>query len=158
MSDDTNITDTSTQKPTRSLTVDRRSFLKKGAVAGAGVAALYVAPKFSSAFARPAYAAATPAPLIVISAVLNFSGTGWGGWSCPPGHGIAAAFVQKPGGGTPDHPSTVYLWKPGATAPGATYPSTPFGYLYTPPEEGAIVQNGGTAQSLEIVLTCVPLP
>lgn len=93
----------------------------------------------------------------VTSAVLNFSGTGWGGWSCPAGYGIYDATVQKAGGGEPDYPiGSITLWEPGATAGGATYPNTPFGYTYTPPEEGAIVQNGGTGQSLEIVLTCVP--
>ena len=59
MTDRGNLTDKSTQQPTRSLTVDRRSFLKKGAIAGAGVTALYVAPRFSTVFARPAYASAT---------------------------------------------------------------------------------------------------
>ena len=92
----------------------------------------------------------------VTSVTLFFSSTGWGGWSCPSGFGIYSATVQKPGGGTPDYPVSITLWEPGATAGGVTYPSTPFGYTYTPPEEGAIVQNGGTGQSLQIVLTCVP--
>ena len=44
-------------KHNRSLT--RRKFLRRGAVAGLGVAALYVAPSMSSVTARPAYASIT---------------------------------------------------------------------------------------------------
>jgi len=98
---------------------------------------------------------APPADIITVqSAALNFSSTGWGGWSCP----------------TPDHPYVVsattdcslpvtqYLWQPGASAGGADYPNTPFAYTYTPPEEGSIVQNGGTSQSCHIILQCSDTP
>jgi hypothetical protein len=95
-------------------------------------------------------------PFNVVSAQLNFSSTGWGGWSCPTTHRIQSATLQKPGGGAPDYPATIYLWKPGATVGAVSYPFTPFGYTYTPPEEGAIVQNDATPQSLQLVLTCVP--
>jgi hypothetical protein len=95
-------------------------------------------------------------PFNVVSAQLNFSSTGWGGWSCPTTHRIQSATLQKPGGGAPDYPATIYLWKPGATVGAVSYPFTPFGYTYTPPEEGAIVQNDATPQTLQLVLTCVP--
>jgi predicted ribosomally synthesized peptide with SipW-like signal peptide len=98
---------------------------------------------------------APPADIITVtSSTLNFSSTGWGGWSCP----------------TPDHPYVVsattdctlpvtqYLWEPGASAGGVNYPNTPFGYTYTPPEEGSIVQNGGTGQSCHIILQCSDTP
>jgi hypothetical protein len=77
----------------------------------------------------------------VTSAVLNFSGTGWGGWSCP---NVAS--------------HTLYLWEPGATTGTVTYPNTPFGYTYGTGETGAIVQNGGTPQNAQIVLTCQEAP
>ena len=44
------------------LSIGRRKFLKRGAAVGAGLAALYVAPKMSTVVARPAYAAGTPPP------------------------------------------------------------------------------------------------
>ena len=43
--------------------IERRSFIKKSAIAGgAAAAALYVAPVMTSAMARPAYASGTPGP------------------------------------------------------------------------------------------------
>jgi hypothetical protein len=74
--------------------------------------------------------------------------TGWYGWSCPAGTQIVSASVT---GG--DYASLT-LWKPGASVPGYSYPSTPFNYTYTPPEEGAIVQNdndAGETQYLHLV-------
>ena len=59
MPDDRIGTEDSTQQPATGLTVTRRSFLKKSAIAGAGVTAVYVAPQFKSVFAGPAYASAT---------------------------------------------------------------------------------------------------
>ncbi|MBU0845703.1 hypothetical protein KKH23_00650 [Patescibacteria group bacterium] len=89
----------------------------------------------------------------VVSSPLNYSGTGWGGWSCPTGLVVVNAGVQ--GNIYPVGESVV--WKPGAsTAGGVNYPNTPFGYTYTPPEEGYIVQNGGKAQTLQIWLDCAP--
>jgi hypothetical protein len=98
-----------------------------------------------------------PATQTVISSALNYSSTGWGGWSCPAGTEIVSASVAtaSDGTGTPSYPiASLTLWEPGASVGGATYPNTPFGYTYTPPEEGAIVQNGGTGQTLYIVLEC----
>lgn len=89
----------------------------------------------------------------VVSADLHYSDTGWGGWSCPAGMVVVNAGVQ--GNIYPVGESIV--WKPGATtAGGVSYPNTPFGYTYTPPEEGYIVQNGGRAQTLQIWLDCAP--
>jgi hypothetical protein len=84
----------------------------------------------------------------VQSAPMSVSPTGWYGWSCPAGTQIVSASVS---GG--DYTSLT-LWKPGASVPGYAYPSTPFGYTYTPPEEGAIVQNdndAGETQYLHLV-------
>ncbi len=46
----------------RGLSLTRRKFLKRGAAAGIGAAALYIAPSMSSATARRAYAGITAPP------------------------------------------------------------------------------------------------
>jgi len=91
----------------------------------------------------------------VVSSPLNYSSTGWGGWSCPTGMVVVNAGIQ---GNTYPVGESV-IWRPGATtAGGVSYPNTPFGYNYTPPEEGYIVQNGGISQTLQIWLDCAPAP
>jgi predicted ribosomally synthesized peptide with SipW-like signal peptide len=106
-----------------------------------------------------------PAPpleiVTVTSNVLNFSSTGAGGWSCPSTHPqVLSAYLQDAGTDTDpnvlDH--TLYLWVPGATTGTVTYPNTPFGYTYGAGETGAIVLNGVTGQSGQIVLTCQETP
>jgi hypothetical protein len=100
---------------------------------------------------------AAPETQQVISNALNFSSTGWGGWSCPAGTEIVSADValNSDGTGTPTDPiASLTLWEPGASVSGINYPNTGTSYVYTPPEEGAIVQNGGTGQTLYIVLEC----
>jgi predicted ribosomally synthesized peptide with SipW-like signal peptide len=106
-----------------------------------------------------------PAPPLdittVTSSVLNFSSTGAGGWSCPSTHPqVLSAYLQDAGtDGDPNvAPHTLYLWVPGATTGTVTYPNTPFGYTYGTGETGAIVLNGGTPQSAQIVLTCQEAP
>jgi hypothetical protein len=97
----------------------------------------------------------------VTSAALNLSSTGAGGWSCPSAYPqVLSAYLQQAGqpGVDPAYPADLYLWVPGASAGGATYPNTPFGYTYGTGETGAIVLNGGTGQSLQIVLTCQETP
>lgn len=97
-----------------------------------------------------------PRPDIITetSADLGFAGTGWGGWSCPvPDHPYVVSATTNCTG-----PLTQYLWEPGATAGGSTYPNTPFGYTYTPPEEGSIVQMGGTGETCNIILQCSNVP
>ena len=82
------------------------------------------------------------------SSVLHYSGTGWGGWSCPAGTVVVG------GGYTPsDH--TVLISeaaKPGSAS--GLYPVYPH-YTYTPPEEGWVVQNGGVAADLVIYVDCM---
>ena len=100
----------------------------------------------------------------VTSAVLDFSSTGAGGQSCPPEYPqVLDAYLQDVG--TDGDPTvaahTLYLWVPGATTGTVTYPYTPFGYTYGtwyPGETGAIVLNGITPQSAQIVLTCQEAP
>ena len=87
----------------------------------------------------------------VTSADLQYGPTGWGGWSCPAGTQVVSAAVQ---GGTY---ASLTLWRPGASVPGYSYPTTPFGYTYnalaTPPEEGADT-NDNIGKTLVIVLQC----
>jgi hypothetical protein len=90
-----------------------------------------------------------PATHTVTSAALNYGPTGWAGWSCDTGHVVSASITDNT---SPIGP--VILWKPGATAGSYTYPTTPFGYTYAANEEGAIAQNGGTGQTVHIVLVC----
>jgi hypothetical protein len=97
----------------------------------------------------------------VTSAVFNFSGTGWAGWSCPSTYPqVLSAYLQDAGtdGDPAVAPYTLYLWVPGATTGTVTYPNTPFGYTYGSGETGAIVQNGGTPQNARLVLTCQEAP
>jgi hypothetical protein len=98
---------------------------------------------------------APPADIITVtSANLNFSATGWGGWSCSvPDHPYVVSATTNCAGSL-----TQYLWEPGATTGSVNYPNTPFGYTYTPPEEGSIVQMGGTAQTCNIILQCSDQP
>ncbi len=99
-----------------------------------------------------------PAPVTITSAQLDFGPNGWGGWSCGAGETIVSASVDTAPtkGGAVLPITSLTLWKPGATVAGATYPATPFGYTYATGEQGAIVQNGATGQSLYIVLVCQP--
>jgi len=96
-------------------------------------------------------------PILVVSSVQNFSGEGWAGWSCPPEYpnvidgGVSKTSTQP---WTPaDYPVVQGPAKPGVTVGGSTYPDYPH-YDYTPPEEGWVVQNGGTAQNLYIYVYC----
>ena len=86
---------------------------------------------------------------IVTSNLLKYGPTGWGGWSCPTGTTVfecnvnaGASIAQK------------ILWIPGATTGAVNYPNTPFGYTYTPPETGCIVQNDNDGENIYITLTC----
>ncbi|MFH1598278.1 MAG: TasA family protein [Patescibacteria group bacterium] len=91
-----------------------------------------------------------PEIITVESAMMNFSSTGWAGWSCPSAHPNVV-------GGTTDCSlplANSLAWEPGATVGIYTYPTTPFGYTYVAGEEGWIVQNGGTGQSCKIYIDC----
>jgi hypothetical protein len=98
-----------------------------------------------------------PAPpediIVVTSSTLNFSSTGAGGWSCPVDHPYVVSASNNC-----TLPHTQYVWEPGATTGTVDYPNTPFGYTYTPPEEGSIILNGGTGQSCNIILQCSDQP
>jgi len=85
------------------------------------------------------------APVTVVSSMLNFSSTGWGGWSCPAG--------MKVVGGTTDCTQPLAVSK-AANPDDPQYPAYPH-YTYTPPEEGWVVQNGGTGQSCKIYVDCL---
>lgn len=84
-------------------------------------------------------------PITVESSMLNFSSTGWGGWSCPAGTKVI--------GGTTDCIESLAISQPAKPGVG-TYPNYPH-YTYTPPEEGWVVQNGGTPQSCKIYVDCI---
>jgi hypothetical protein len=98
-------------------------------------------------------------PAIVVSNTLNFGPTGWGGWSDPTKGEVVTCFVRNVGSGEGDLAQLV-RWVPGAsvTAGGSTYtyPNTPFGYTYTPPETGYIAQNDNDHDSLQLVLVYPP--
>lgn len=81
----------------------------------------------------------------VDSSMQNFGPTGWAGWSCPAGK-------QVIGGGT-TCTLPLAISQPAKTGIG-TYPVYPH-YTYIPPEEGWVVQNGGTSQSCKIYALCV---
>jgi hypothetical protein len=86
-------------------------------------------------------------PIRVSSGPMNFSGTGWGGWSCPAGYTVV-------GGGY--EPAEHYVLVSQPAKPGVgTYPFYPH-YNYKPPEEGWVVQNGGTPATLEVYALCLP--
>lgn len=87
-----------------------------------------------------------PEIIPVQSSVFHFSGTGWAGWSCPSSHpNIVSADTTN---------CTQPLAISQAAKPGVgTYPVYPH-YTYIPPEQGWVLQNGGTSQSCYIVLQC----
>jgi hypothetical protein len=84
--------------------------------------------------------------ITVPSSTFNFSQTGWAGWSCPASHPfIVSADTSN---------CTQPLGVSQAAMPGVgTYPVYPH-YTFGPNEQGWVVQNGGTAQSCNIVLSC----
>lgn len=79
MTDDVVNTEESTEQPTSGSLVKRRTFLKKGAVAGIGVAALYMTPQFSSVYAKPAYAGITGAGVVITKRFGSLPETEFGG-------------------------------------------------------------------------------
>jgi hypothetical protein len=101
-----------------------------------------------------------PPPILVVSSLQNFSGTGWGGWSCPPEYpnvidgGVSKTNTQPfvPA----DYPVNQVAAVPGATLDGYTFPVFPhytYGTWYTG-ETGWAVHNGGTAQNLYVYVYC----
>jgi hypothetical protein len=84
---------------------------------------------------------------VATSSTLNFSSTGWGGWSCPTGTDVLAGSFSG------SQPYTLGLAKPGQTTDGATYPVYPH-YTFPANEEGVVVHNGATPQSGVITAYC----
>lgn len=79
------------------------------------------------------------------SSTFNFGPTGWAGWSCPAGTHIIGA----------ENTCTLPLTISQPAKPGIPpYPNY-FHYTYTPPEEGWVLQNGGTSQSCKLIIYCV---
>lgn len=78
---------------------------------------------------------------------LDFSSTGWAGWSCPTGTNVVGGgYISEPAG------ATVLISQ--AAKPGVgTYPTYPH-YTYTPPEEGWVVQNDKTPSRMRIYVDC----
>jgi hypothetical protein len=85
----------------------------------------------------------------VTGRALTYGSTGWGGLSCPVGTKIVSASVV----GVPAFPYTQALAKTGVSIDGYTYPVYTH-YTYTPPEEGSVVHNGPTGQTIQIVNVC----
>jgi len=95
-----------------------------------------------------------PSTQIVNSSALNYSGTGWGGWSCPAGTQIVSATATNTGGVVTM--GELVLWKAGASTGSYTYPNTPFGYTFNSGsnEQGVIAQNNGNAAPITLHLVC----
>jgi hypothetical protein len=85
--------------------------------------------------------------ITVQSNVFNLNNAGgWAGWSCPADHPYVV--------GGDDSNCTLPLAVSQPAKPGVgTYPNYPH-YNYIPPEQGWVVQNGGTAQSCYITVDC----
>ncbi|MBX3409403.1 MAG: PEP-CTERM sorting domain-containing protein [Phycisphaeraceae bacterium] len=92
------------------------------------------------------YADAPEGYAITKSSQLNFSGTGFGGWSAPNGHVVT-------GGGYEFFNSTPQLSTIGT--PGSVWPH----YTFGAEEAGWVVQNGGTQSGGHVyVISFVPAP
>jgi len=94
---------------------------------------------------NPNFRCVQPEIITVESAMLNFSSTGWGGWSCPISHPNVV-------GGSTDCEKSLAISQMAKAGVG-TYPVYPH-YTYTSPEEGWVVQNGGIGQSCKIYVQC----
>jgi hypothetical protein len=131
----------------------------------------YIAQSSASGQAKITMTCCPSTCQIVESGVLNYSGTGWNGWSCPAGtvivEGSIRAYVATnllaayDGLGFVAAEGQGVKWKSGASIDDGTgsntiyYPDTPFGYSYTPPEEGYIAQSSASGQA-KITMACCP--
>jgi hypothetical protein len=92
-------------------------------------------------------------PVRYTSSNLNYSATGWAGWSCPAGtHAIGGGVT---GNTYPMGPQGIA--QPGATIGGHTYPVFPH-WTFGPGETGYVAQNGGTSQTVQIYVDCLCNP
>ncbi len=92
----------------------------------------------------------TPTPTRYTSSNMNFSDTGWGGWSCPTGKTAVGGGVT----GATQPIGAQGIANTGATIGGSTYPVFPH-YTFSAGETGYVVQNGGTAQSMVLYVDCI---
>ena len=86
---------------------------------------------------------------ITKSSTLNYSGTGWGGWSAPAGQFVTGGGYQFDTLGASPSSSQIALEN-------SVWPH----YTYGPNEQGWVVQNGGTASTanLYVISSNVPEP
>ncbi len=92
-------------------------------------------------------------PVRYTSSPLNYSATGWAGWSCP-------ADTHAIGGGVTGNTYPMGaqgIAQPGATIGGHTYPGFPH-YTFGSGETGYVAQNGGTSQTVQIYVDCLCNP
>jgi len=89
-------------------------------------------------------------PTRVLSSLLNYSSTGWGGWSCPMGTTAIAGGWLPPEAVVGPHG----VYKQGVTIGTYTWPAFA-GYTYSAGESGFILQNGGTGQTLQLWVDCL---
>jgi len=93
-------------------------------------------------------------PTRIYSNPLYYSGTGWGGWSCPAGTTAVGGGVESDEG-LPLGAQGVA--EPGAVIGGETYPSFPH-YTYGSGETGYVLQNGGNGgggQTVVLYVDCI---
>ena len=93
------------------------------------------------------YADMLPGYAITESSVLNYSGSGWGGWSAPAGAVVSGGGYQFEN--TAASPSSSQL-----ALEGSVWPH----YTFGADEQGWVVQNGGVASSANIYVVSFDAP
>jgi len=95
-------------------------------------------------------ASLSPQSVRYTSSVLNYSQTGWAGWSCPAGtHAVGGGVIENTYSMGPEGIAQI-----GATIGGFTYPIFPH-YTFPAGETGYVAQNGGTSQTAKIYVDCL---
>lgn len=84
---------------------------------------------------------------ITKSSVLNYSGTGWGGWSAPSGDAVSGGGFQFSTAGASPASSQIALEN-------SVWPH----YTFGSDEEGWVVQNGGVASSANLYVISFDRP
>ena len=93
-------------------------------------------------------ASLNPQPTRYTGNALVYSSTGWAGHSCPAGmHVVDGGYLPYPAAFPVEISQAAKLGV-------GTYPNYPH-YNYTSPEEGWVVQNGNTGQTLTIWVDCI---
>ncbi len=93
------------------------------------------------------YADPLPGYTITKSATLNYSGTGWGGWSAPSGQVVSGGGFQFSTAGASPASSQIALEN-------SVWPH----YTFGPNEEGWVVQNGGVASQANVYVISFDAP